>query len=161
MTIEDGEVYRDNGLPILKEFVISCRRKKVHPQGWKREGLKNWPVKASHVEAESFVIWSDWTWDCASVHRGALLRTSSWHRWWWDGHSKKLVSVGEGGKSALKSYRCYQDYKRNHETSYSYLLNILNLNNNIFRKQSLLRVCIDLRHVHGSGRASGRRLRTT
>ena len=26
---------------------------------------------------------------------------------------------------------------------------------------SMLRVCIDLRHVHGSGRASGRRLRTT
>ena len=40
--IEDGDVYtRDNGLPILKDFVISWRKKKVHPQGWKREGLKN------------------------------------------------------------------------------------------------------------------------
>ena len=28
MTIEDGEVYRDNGLPIFKEFVISWRKKK-------------------------------------------------------------------------------------------------------------------------------------
>ena len=42
MTIEDGEVYRDNGLPIFKEFVISWKKKKkfAHKVG-KKEGLKN------------------------------------------------------------------------------------------------------------------------
>ena len=44
MTIEDGEVYtyRDNGLPIFKEFVISWRKKKklAYKVG-KKDGLKN------------------------------------------------------------------------------------------------------------------------